>query len=333
MRKRLLKSMIAIVAATSVLGSTVAYASEIQDLKNEKEKVDKERDTIEDQLAYIMVEMDQLEVDMAKLNEELADATAKLAVEEEKQAAQYKDMKLRIKYMYEDQDASIADVLLSSGDMSEVINKTEYVQQVYSYDRTKLSELAQTAAEIKGIKTSLEEKNEELTAKADELTSKKSLLYTNLEQLKAKSDNYVQKIADAQRKAAQQAAKQQQINTIVANNNSDVANGVVKLAYSFLGVPYVYGGSSPSGFDCSGLTSYCFKQFGIYIARGSNAQSCGGQRVSSLSEALPGDLVFYPGHVGIYIGNGQIIHAPHTGDVVKIANANIMTITGIRRYW
>lgn len=333
MRKKFLKSMMAVIAATSILGSTVAYASEIQDLKNEKNKIDKEKDTVEDQLAYLMVEMDELEVEMANINEELSSATVKLADEEEKLSEQYADMKLRIKYMYEDQDASIADVFLTSGDMSEVINKSEYVQQVYSYDRTKLTELAQTAAEIKNIKDTLEEKNAALTTKADELTTKKSLLYTTLENLRKESKEYESKIVSAQLKAAQQSAKQQQVNSIVANNDSDVANGVVQLAYSFLGVPYVYGGSSPSGFDCSGLTSYCFKQFGIYIARGSNAQSCGGQKVNSVSEALPGDLVFYPGHVGIYIGNNQIIHAPHTGDVVRIAKVNIMTITGIRRYW
>jgi len=96
---------------------------------------------------------------------------------------------------------------------------------------------------------------------------------------------------------------------------------LVAYAKTFLGVPYVYGGTSPSGFDCSGLTSYIYKKFGIAINRTSKNQTKNGTPVSK-SELRPGDLVFFGnpvGHVGIYIGGGEYLHAPQTGDVVKIS--------------
>ena len=86
-------------------------------------------------------------------------------------------------------------------------------------------------------------------------------------------------------------------------------------------MPYQWGGASPSGFDCSGLVMYVFAQIGVSLPHSSYAQFGMGSPVS-LSQLQPGDLVFFAGasHVGIYIGGGQFIHAPHTGDVVKISS-------------
>lgn len=102
------------------------------------------------------------------------------------------------------------------------------------------------------------------------------------------------------------------------------AQAIIAEAKKYLGVPYVWGGTTPSGFDCSGFTSYVFRKSGISLPRTSRAQQNIGTQVS-LSNVQPGDLVFMgkPAyHVGIYIGGGQWIHAPQTGDVVKIASFN-----------
>lgn len=101
---------------------------------------------------------------------------------------------------------------------------------------------------------------------------------------------------------------------------SGSASNLISYARRFLGVPYVWGGTSPSGFDCSGFTSYVYRNAaGVDIGRTTYAQINAGREVSR-SELQPGDLVFpHEGHVGIYVGNGQMIHAPQTGDVVKIS--------------
>ena len=97
--------------------------------------------------------------------------------------------------------------------------------------------------------------------------------------------------------------------------------GVVGIAMQFLGVPYVWGGASPSGFDCSGLIMYSFAQMGVSLPHHAASQYGMGVPVSR-DQLQAGDLVFFNGlgHAGIYIGGGQFIHAPHSGDVVKISS-------------
>lgn len=102
---------------------------------------------------------------------------------------------------------------------------------------------------------------------------------------------------------------------------------ILETAYTKLGLPYVWGATGPNSFDCSGFTSWVYRQHGISISRTAQAQSQGGTAVDR-ANLQPGDLVFFGSsssritHVGIYVGNGQMVHAPQTGDVVKVASLN-----------
>ena len=142
-------------------------------------------------------------------------------------------------------------------------------------------------------------------------------------------------------KSGAQAAKSAVSAKAPAEKTAKSGNALVDTAKQYLGTPYVWGGASPNGFDCSRLMQYAYKQNGISIPRTAREQFKAGRSVAT-ENLMPGDLVFFkgakgsaasPGHVGMYIGNGQYIQAPKTGDVVKISRLSGRSdYVGARRF-
>ncbi|MBQ6575867.1 MAG: C40 family peptidase [Lachnospiraceae bacterium] len=150
----------------------------------------------------------------------------------------------------------------------------------------------------------------------------------------------------AERKRAQQAAARSAGGKKSSGKNSGGGGGggsysvsggglgssVANYALQFVGNPYVYGGTSlTNGTDCSGFTMGVYRNFGVSLPHSSGAQRAVGYGVGSLAEAQPGDLICYSGHVGLYIGGGQIVHASTAKTGIKVSNAGYRNILAIRR--
>ncbi|WP_225096773.1 C40 family peptidase [Streptomyces sp. CoH27] len=200
----------------------------------------------------------------------------------------------------------------------------------------KASTLDQLSAQQVDALKKIQDKQRELAQERAEAQAKLKDLSATRAQLAQNKKDVQGKLADAQKLlntltakekadlAAQQARADRSSSSRVDLGNSTPASGRAGAAFaaaqSVIGSPYVYGASGPSSFDCSGLTSWAYAQAGVSIPRTSQEQATIGTRISSINDLQVGDLVFFYGdihHVGLYAGNGQVLHAPHTGAVVR----------------
>lgn len=179
-----------------------------------------------------------------------------------------------------------------------------------------------SAYSVQIVNAALKQTEEELNTENTKLENNKNSQEEETNSYKAKKTELESKISSLETKVAQLKAMQEKIATIkqkygitVSETNVDI----IETALQYLGIPYVWGGTTPSGFDCSGFVQYVYARNGSYISRTTYTQIYDGKEVSS-NNLQPGDLIFpHKDHVQLYIGNGMVIHAPHTGDVVKIS--------------
>lgn len=156
--------------------------------------------------------------------------------------------------------------------------------------------------------------------------------------LAAEAEERRKALAAAEAKAAKKkpatSTTQKQENTVVntVTDNGDMGAEVAEYALQFVGNPYVYGGTSlTEGADCSGFVMSVYANFGVKLPHSSSADRKQGYAVDGLENARPGDLICYSGHVGIYIGDGQIVHASNKKTGIKVSNADYRKILAIRR--
>ena len=344
--------LITAVVTSSMIVTPVLAAPSVDDLKKEKAAKQNEVSSLQSQLTTLMGKVNTLESELIQTGEDITKAQSDLVVAQKKEKEQYAAMKKRIKYMYEAGNDSAFETLVTSDDFTDLLSKAEYVQNVHSYDRKQLQEYVETKQQISDLKDSLEKDQKELESKQVEYEKQGdnlNNLITSKSSEVANLDSEIQAAAEAAareaREAAAKEAERQQAaasnhnaastsnrNNTTSNSSASVAtkpsnsssstttsgtnaNGgsIVSRAYSQLGKPYVWGAYGPNSFDCSGFVSYCLT--GSYTRLGTTLTFMGWTRVSN---PQPGDVVTTATHCGIYIGNGQMIHAPHTGDVVKV---------------
>lgn len=170
-------------------------------LENQKAAVEGEVNDLQTQLNTLMIKMNELEGQLIVKGQELVQAKQDLAVAEDKKQQQYEDMKLRIKYMYEEGDVSALERVMSSGSMAEALKQGEYVEQVHSYDRNKLEEYAQTVTEVEDLKATLEEETTTLKNIEAEYQVQSSELETTIESKREEVDNLDEMIQIAAQEA------------------------------------------------------------------------------------------------------------------------------------
>lgn len=340
--KKFGRIVLAAALSGTMIVSPVIAAPKVDELEQEKQAAQDSVDSLQIQLTEIISNINQLERQMVDKGQEIITAKEDLAEAEETEKKQYDDMKLRIRFMYEQGDTSLLEALMTANSFTDLMNKAEYMQNVHSYDREKLNEYIEAKKKVYTLKTTLEEEQKNMESMKADFQAEEDSLNEMIESKKAEVDNIEELLQAALAAATYSSQAQQAAGNDTSGNgggvtppvysgsgDSSLAQTIVSVAMGQLGVPYVYGGASPSGFDCSGLVMYCHSAAGIGLSHYSESQGAG----ATVSDPQPGDIVYYPGHVGIYIGGGQMIHAPQEGDVVKISNVNDVGTPTYVRYW
>jgi cell wall-associated NlpC family hydrolase len=246
-------------------------------------------------------------------------------------------------------EGNALEVLLGAESLDDLLNRMDAVERVSDQDARVLREVKDFRAEVKQRKVRLDRARtaqaQVVAQKADQRRSIEGQLAERQRLLSSiKSEIASLQAAEQLRQQRLAAQAQARLGTASAERQSNVEDqqaaaalfdpvegltpapdarygGVVGIAMQFLGVPYVWGGASPSGFDCSGFSMYVYAAMGVSLPHHAASQYNMGTPVSK-DQLQAGDLVFFNGlgHMGIYIGGGQFIHAPHSGDVVKISS-------------
>jgi peptidoglycan DL-endopeptidase CwlO len=290
------------------------------------------------------IQLSNIDADLASNTKHLAAAKKSLVVAQARIAQRLRDLYVN------GQGDSTLEVILGSSSLDEIITRLDAVQRVSKQDAQILRTVKEYRKEVETRRASLQQDRQDQAQVVAQKASEKQTIESQIAEqnrlLASVKDEIVKMQAEEARRqaalaaqararaqAAAQLAQQAQLDATqqtydpsfdTPNYDAPAARygQVVGIALQYLGTPYVWGGSSPAtGFDCSGFVAYVFAQVGVSLPHHAASQYSYGTPVS-LDQLEPGDLVFFDGlgHVGIYIGGGEFVHAPHTGDVVKISS-------------
>lgn len=359
----------------------------ISDAQDAQEGVEEEIADLDTEIVSILTDINLIEDAIEDKEEEIAATQVEYDAAVAEKEEQYASMKIRIQFMYEKGEISYLQMFFGSENMGDMVNKANYVEELYKYDRRLLEEYEETVQRVAALQDRLEEDKSELETSKTELEEGQAYMEEMLAQKKEEYENYNHVLAKARQEAASYTAKikqetaqirkleeeerkrreeeerkrkeeeerQRREQEALQAQNQESEEGsssessskevpkpsssggggkgqqIADYACKFIGNPYVAGGTSlTNGADCSGFVMSVYKDCGISLPRSSYAQSTVGTGVP-YSEARPGDVIYYGGHVGIYIGNGQIVHASTERTGIKITSATYRNIITVRR--
>ena len=320
------------------------------------------------ELSDLMADQQIIKNNIKETKAAIAQAEKDLEAAKKKEKEEYEAMKKRIRYMYENstQD-SLIDAILNANGVVDMLNRVEYVSQVHKSDRDLMETYKAAVAEVETLAEGLRMDLNDLLTLEEQYEHQEASVQKVLNELKKESKDYEKQLADAKRRATQlsnyiaeqnrlialqQQQQQQQNNNSGGSNKPSTSGGylndpsydpaftsnvkgddLVKYALQFVGNPYKWGGNSlTNGCDCSGFVNLIYMHFGFKnVPRQSQAFKSYGKPVA-FANLKAGDIVIYPGHVAIYIGNGKIVEAQSTkAGITCTRPVTCNTITGIRR--
>jgi cell wall-associated NlpC family hydrolase len=303
-----------------------AHAAPLDDKRAQAARIKAEIDALDEQVEIAAEDYNEAKARYDELNAAVKKSERRLAALTARQDTLERNLATRVAGMYRQGPLGALELLLGATSFQEFAATWDLLQDMNANDAARVAEIKRVRAEAEQVRAELASQRTAAKREYDTMTARKNAIEAELERRKRLLEGIEDEIAAierAQAEAARRRAASRAPETDYGDPQRAPKSEVVRIALSKLGAPYRYAAAGPDAFDCSGFTMWCYAQVGVSLPHSSRAQIGCGERVSR-ANLKPGDLVFFGRtrihHVGIYIGGGQFVHAPHTGDVVKVSS-------------